>query len=165
MKFCLQPGFAKPVKITSHFKPTMSIKNIMKKTTNRDPNLARRTRYHTETEYPARRMGHHTELEPHLTKSYSYMDQFSIHPEPYIGDTIFGTPHDGYPVQTFKSPGDVANHGAKRYSFPPPVYGQAPPHYNKTRTPLAIEYTSLHANKPNQPSHREPRAGSNPQRQ
>ena len=80
------------------------------------------------------------ELEPYPAKSYSYMDQFSIRPGPYVGGTIFETPHDSYPVQTFKSPGDAANRGVRRYSFPPPVYSQAPPHYN--RTPLAIEYTS-----------------------
>ena len=117
-------------------------------TTNQDPN-------------PARRTGHHTELESHLTKSYSYMDQFPLHPEPHIGDTIFGAPHDSYPVQTFKTPEDAANHGARRYSFPPPTHTQAPPHYNKPRAPLALEYTSFHANKPNQPLHREPWTGLN----
>jgi hypothetical protein len=39
-------------------------------TTNQDPN-------------PARRTGHHTELEPYPAKSYSYMDHFSIRPGPY----------------------------------------------------------------------------------
>jgi hypothetical protein len=38
--------------------------------TNRDPNLARRTRHHNKTEYLARRTGNHTELESHLANDY-----------------------------------------------------------------------------------------------
>jgi hypothetical protein len=87
--------------------------------------------------------------------------QFPLHPEPRINATIFGAPHDSYPVQTFKKPEDAINQGAKRYSFPPPTHTQAPPHYNKPRTPLALEYTSFHANKPNQPLHKEPWTGLN----
>ena len=130
--------------------------------TNRDPNLARRTRHHNEIEYLARRTGNHTELKSHLANNHSYVDQFPLHPEPHINARIFGAPHDNYPVQTFKKPEDAVNHGTRRYSFPPPTHTEAPPHYNKPRAPLALECTSFHANKPNQPLHREPWAGLNP---
>ena len=129
--------------------------------TNRDPNLARRTRHHNETQYPTSRTGNHTELESYLTNDCYYVGQFPLHPEPRIDATIFGAQHDSYRVQTFKKLEDAINQGARRYSFPPPTHIQAPPHYNKPRTPLALEYTSFHTNQHNQPLHKEPWTGPN----
>ena len=49
--------------------------------TNRDPNLARRTRHHNETQYPTSRTGNHTELESYLTNDCYYVGQFPLHPD------------------------------------------------------------------------------------
>ena len=40
--------------------------------TTQNPNLDRRTRHHTETEYLARRTGNHTEIKSQLANSYKY---------------------------------------------------------------------------------------------
>ena len=133
-----------------------------------NPNLARRTRNHTKTEYLARGTRNHMEIESQLTNSHKNTGQFPLHPEPHINSPTFGVLHKenlaglpaNYPIKTSEKTENTTNGGARRYSYPPPVHYTSP-YSNEPRAPLELEYMPLHANTTHQPSHSKPRAASN----